>query len=63
MRERETVSLYFHLMQADSQDVDSAAPEIIAQSVRLAVEYNAKLAEQRRTTRKVYLDTQTNVYC
>ena len=31
------------------------------EAVQLAVEYNARLAEQRRTLRKEYLDTQTKV--
>ena len=52
----------FVVLQADNQDSDSISPEITTKSVRLAVEYNSKLAEQRRTTRQMYLDTQTMVH-
>ena len=55
-------SLCFPPLQTESQDSESVSPEVIAESVHLAVEYNAKLAEQRRTTRQMYLDTQTKVH-
>ena len=49
------------LLQADSQDVGSSAQDVVAKSLELAVKYNAQLAEQRRTTRHTYVDTQTKV--
>ena len=59
-RENSTADLHCPL-QAESQESESASPEIFTQSIRQAVEYNAKLAEQRRTIRQIYLDTQTKV--
>ena len=52
---------FFYLLQAENQDSECASPEILAKSIYLAVEYNAKLAEQRRTTRHImYLHGHTN---
>jgi Tfp pilus assembly protein PilX len=37
-------------VNSTAQDSECASPEILAKSICLAVEYNTRLAEQRRTT-------------
>ena len=52
----------FHFVEAESQEVSSSSSDMLSRSIQLAVEYNAQLAEQRRTLRNTYLDTQTKVF-